>query len=87
MPTECSAPRSHVAFDPDGRVYPCVPLMTLERDGLRWEDYRRNGFELGPKTQEEVCSHCWWNCHRELDLSLGLLRLPHRGPSIRHTFA
>jgi MoaA/NifB/PqqE/SkfB family radical SAM enzyme len=60
-PTSCSAGRSHVAVDPDGRRFPCVPLMTLERSSTSAAD------------RADVCRRCWWNCHRELDLSLDLL--------------
>jgi len=76
-PVACSAPRTHVALDPAGNAYPCVPLMTLGRAGMDREEWRRRGFTpLGPREQE-TCRRCWWNCHRELDLGLGLLT---RGP-------
>ncbi len=73
-PSNCSAPQSHVAIDPSGTRYPCVPLMTLGRAGVPWQDRGPLSTPVGAKDREEVCRRCWWNCHRELDLSLGLLR-------------
>jgi MoaA/NifB/PqqE/SkfB family radical SAM enzyme len=75
MAVECSAPRTHLAIAPDGQRYPCVPLMTLERGGVPLDG------DLPPplptaRDREEVCRQCWWNCHRELDLSLRTLAAP-----------
>lgn len=75
MPVECSAPRTHVAIAPDGRRYPCVPLMTLERGGAP-SDAPGLPAPPGPREREEVCRSCWWNCHRELDLSLQAIAAP-----------
>lgn len=75
MPVECSAASTHVAIAPDGRRYACVPLMTLERGGVTFD-------QPGPpppptaREREEVCRQCWWNCHRELDLSLQTVVAP-----------
>ncbi len=75
-PVECSAPRSHLALDPDGVGYPCVPLMTLRRAGVPAAELEvdSRGSRRAPRPsaadREEVCRRCWWNCHRELDLTL-----------------
>jgi MoaA/NifB/PqqE/SkfB family radical SAM enzyme len=78
MPASCSAGRSHVAVDPEGRGYPCVPLMTLERGGVPLSQWNGRPHSPSPSDVEEVCRRCWWNCHRELDLSLGILQAPAR---------
>jgi len=72
-PQECSAPRSHLALDPEGIGYPCVPLMTLRRAGVPAAELdadARRAPRPSPADREEVCRRCWWNCHRELDLTL-----------------
>lgn len=72
-PVECSAPRSHLAVDPEGVGYPCVPLMTLRRAGVpaaELEQDPRRAPRPSPADREDVCRRCWWNCHRELDLTL-----------------
>ena len=69
-PTRCSAPKSHLAVDPDGQSYPCVPLMTLSRAGRPLEEAIHQRPAPSPRDREEVCRRCWWNCHRELDLLL-----------------
>ncbi|MBM4015742.1 MAG: radical SAM protein [Planctomycetes bacterium] len=74
-PLACSAPRTHVAVAPDGRRYPCVPLMTLERGG-RDADAPGPPAPPGPTEREEICRACWWNCHRELDLTLKTIAAP-----------
>jgi MoaA/NifB/PqqE/SkfB family radical SAM enzyme len=74
-PVECSAPRTHVAVAPDGRRYPCVPLMTLERGGSE-PDAPGPPAPPGPREREEICRACWWNCHRELDLTLKTIAAP-----------
>jgi MoaA/NifB/PqqE/SkfB family radical SAM enzyme len=76
MPTRCSAGTSHLAVDPEGRSYPCVPLMTLERSGVPLREVNGRPLLPSPADLEEVCRRCWWNCHRELDLSLNLLEAP-----------
>lgn len=73
MPVQCSAPRTHVALDPEGTAYPCVPLMTVRRGGRPWEEWRAQGSLPLGEQEQEVCRRCWWNCHRELDLGLGIL--------------
>ncbi len=75
MPIECSAPRSHLAIDPEGLRYACVPLMTLRRGGVPL-DAPTPMAPLPAALREEVCRKCWWNCHRELDLSLHRLVAP-----------
>lgn len=71
MPTTCSAPTSHLAVDPEGMSYPCVPFMTLRKGGVSLQEATEPvAFEV----DEETCQRCWWNCHREQDLSIGLLR-------------
>jgi MoaA/NifB/PqqE/SkfB family radical SAM enzyme len=72
MPERCSAPLGHVAIDPWFRAYPCVPLMTLDR-ARRPEEAIFAPHAERPAPPPEVCARCWWNCHRELDLALGLL--------------
>lgn len=74
MPQQCSAPASHLAIDPDGVRYPCVPLMTLTRGGSPLAAGAPP--PLPADLREEVCRRCWWNCHRELDLSLHRLAAP-----------
>ena len=75
-PVECSAPVSHLAIDPEGVGYPCVPLMTLRRAGVPAAelDHHSPGPRPTPRPspadREDVCRRCWWNCHRELDLTL-----------------
>jgi MoaA/NifB/PqqE/SkfB family radical SAM enzyme len=72
-PQECSAPRSHLALDPEGIGHPCVPLMTLRRAGVPAAELdadARRAPRPSPADREEVCRRCWWNCHRELDLTL-----------------
>ena len=81
MPVECSAPHSHVAVDPDGLSYPCVPLMTLARGGTPLAQSPRGPRMPGAREQADVCRRCWWNCHRELDLSAGRLRSPRHARS------
>jgi len=75
MAVECSAPRNHVAIAPDGQRYPCVPLMTLERGGVPLDGDAAPA-PPSARDREEVCRQCWWNCHRELDLSLRTLAAP-----------
>jgi hypothetical protein len=54
--------------------------MTLRRAGVpaaELEDDSRGPRPTprpSPADREEVCRHCWWNCHRELDLTLRLRR-------------
>jgi MoaA/NifB/PqqE/SkfB family radical SAM enzyme len=75
-PAECSAPVSHLAIDPEGVGYPCVPLMTLRRAGVSAAELDppspgpRPTPRPSPADREDVCRRCWWNCHRELDLTL-----------------
>jgi MoaA/NifB/PqqE/SkfB family radical SAM enzyme len=72
MPARCSAPLGHVAIDPWFRAYPCVPLMTLDQ-ARRDERAIFAPHAERPAPPVEVCTRCWWNCHRELDVALGLL--------------
>lgn len=74
MPVRCSAPRTHLALDPMGNAFPCVPLMTLGRSGLPWagRDHAPTSAAVSESDQREVCRRCWWNCHRELDLGIPL---------------
>jgi len=74
--TSCSAGASHLAVDPDGRAFPCVPLMTLRRSGVALAELGDRAPRPAPADVEEVCRRCWWNCHRELDLSLRVLEEP-----------
>ena len=69
-PQACSASQTHLAVDPEGRGYPCVPLMTLSRSGVPLEEALQRRPSPSPQDREEVCRRCWWNCHRELDLTL-----------------
>jgi hypothetical protein len=72
MPQACSAPEAHLAIDPEGIRYPCVPMMTLTRGGQPEGSTAKP--VVKPRDREEVCQRCWWNCHRELDLSVGRLK-------------
>ena len=77
MPGRCSAPRTSVLATPSGRLYPCVPAAMRGRGGVpfspgRLRELYRAGLERNT-LDETLCAHCWWNCHRELDLALGVL--------------
>jgi len=78
MPLRCSAPRTSILVGADDRLYTCVPALASGRI----EGVDRNGKSLGAvfksgaladKLDPELCSACWWNCHRELDIALGIL--------------
>ena len=73
-PMRCSAPWTHRAVSADGSVHPCVPLMTLGRAGVPWQRLGTERPRPSATDRDEVCRRCWWNCHRELDLSVGSLR-------------
>jgi len=79
-PVTCSAPRSGLFIDPSGGLFPCTPAATARAGGAPniratpdtlVELYRRGG--LAATIPEGRCGRCWWNCHRELDLALGVL--------------
>lgn len=77
MPLRCSASRTSIVIDPENRIYPCVPAAAAGGTTASWkggdlmEIFRSPSFSkpAGP----ELCSACWWNCHRELDITLGIL--------------
>jgi len=78
MPQRCSAPRTSILVGADDRLYACVPAASSGRI----EGVACNGKSLGAvfktgaladKLDPELCSSCWWNCHRELDIALGIL--------------
>ena len=78
-PGACSAPRSGLFIDPTGRLFPCTPAATARAGGgssavatpeTLVALYRQGG--LADAIPEGRCRRCWWNCHRELDLALGL---------------
>ncbi|MFH0946123.1 MAG: radical SAM protein [Planctomycetota bacterium] len=78
-PGACSAPRSALFIDPTGRLFPCTPAASEGNDsslGLpgtpdTLERIFRSG-ELIRTVPAGRCERCWWNCHRELDVALGI---------------
>jgi len=89
MPRRCSAARTSIVIAPDDRVYPCVPAasraVAAAAGGLSGRQLRgpsRHGRGLREvftsacflaTLDDELCTACWWNCHRELDIALGIL--------------
>lgn len=77
MPTRCSALHSSILVSSDQKIYPCVPAALNRQGGVNW----RPGsimkiFASGMLHQSvngALCAGCWWNCHRELDLALGVI--------------
>jgi len=77
MPSRCSALHTSVLVSPDRKLYPCVPASILDCEGI---PYRKgnlmdvfNSGALSRCITEQLCNNCWWNCHRELDLTLGVI--------------
>jgi MoaA/NifB/PqqE/SkfB family radical SAM enzyme len=78
MPRRCSAPRTSILAGADGRLYPCVPAASSGRiEGVALNGKSLDAVfktsALADKLDPELCSACWWNCHRELDIALGIL--------------
>ncbi len=77
MPTRCSAPRTSIVIDPEDRIYPCVPAAATEGEADSWQPGNLMEVFKSPKFKTQpaasLCSNCWWNCHRELDITLGIL--------------
>lgn len=80
MPGRCSAPRTSILVTPDDRAFACVPVASCtwkEQGGisLRGKSLRQifKSGALNDTLDPRICSSCWWNCHRELDIGLGLL--------------
>jgi MoaA/NifB/PqqE/SkfB family radical SAM enzyme len=78
MPRRCSALRTSLVIGPDERAYPCVPAYSfgwsagLPTAGKSLGKIFKSG-ALDDTLNREYCSQCWWNCHRELDIALGIL--------------
>ncbi len=77
MPGRCSALHTSILVSPDRKLYPCVPSALRASGGIpyragRLMDTFRSGV-LRQGLDETLCRRCWWNCHRELDLALGVL--------------
>ena len=77
MPLACSALHTSIVVSCDGRLYPCVPSALRRRGGVPRKPgtlgalFRSGALRSG--LDETLCRGCWWNCHRELDLALGIL--------------
>lgn len=77
MPTRCSALHTSLLVSPDRKLYPCVPSAVRTdrgieaRPGALMQTFRSGA--LAACIDERLCQGCWWNCHRELDLALGVL--------------
>lgn len=83
QPQRCSALRTSIVVDPHGALFPCVPAATRAAQGgttsgqvveeaKSLEGIFKSG-ALGDTLDSTICSTCWWNCHRELDICLGIL--------------
>jgi MoaA/NifB/PqqE/SkfB family radical SAM enzyme len=77
MPLRCSALHTSILVSPEGRLYPCVPAALRRMGGVVYEpgrlmDVFRSG-ALAASVEVGLCRGCWWNCHRELDLALGVI--------------
>jgi hypothetical protein len=73
----CSALHTSILVTPEQKLYPCVPASMRGWGGLHGDpedlmDRFRSG-RLAGCIDEALCSACWWNCHRELDLALGVI--------------
>lgn len=77
MPLRCSALHSSILASPDGKLYPCVPSAVRDACGLPYQPGAlmplfKSGV-LGSCLEQDLCAGCWWNCHREIDLALGVI--------------
>jgi MoaA/NifB/PqqE/SkfB family radical SAM enzyme len=77
MPGRCSAPHTSILVSSDRKLYPCVPSAVRGQGGEAYLPGAamaafRSGI-LRRCLDEALCRDCWWNCHRELDLALGVL--------------
>ena len=77
MPGRCSALHSSILVSSERKLYPCVPSNLRGSGGA---PYRPGGlmesFHSGILKRcldDALCRECWWNCHRELDLALGVI--------------
>jgi MoaA/NifB/PqqE/SkfB family radical SAM enzyme len=82
--TRCSAPRAALFVAPDGETFACTPSATERGRGVpatpeTLASLFRSG-ALAATVPRERCSRCWWNCHRELDLALRLVKPPRLAP-------
>jgi MoaA/NifB/PqqE/SkfB family radical SAM enzyme len=77
MPLRCSSLHTSVLVSQDLKLYPCVLTSVSGRKGVPFEPgalmktYRSG--ELRRCIEPSICAGCWWNCHRELDLALGVI--------------
>jgi MoaA/NifB/PqqE/SkfB family radical SAM enzyme len=77
MPGRCSALHTSLLVSHDLKLYPCVPTSASGRGGVPFESGAlmrtfRSG-ALRRSIDASICAGCWWNCHRELDLALGVI--------------
>lgn len=83
LPRRCSALRTSIVVDSEGALFPCVPAATAAatlRKGsapvigrTKSLDHIFKSGSLRDTLDPAICSTCWWNCHRELDIGLGIL--------------
>jgi len=83
QPRRCSAPRTSILVDHRGSVFPCVPsAVRAARHPSAFRPIDRGTKRLGEIFKSDllrdtldsaICSTCWWNCHRELDIGMGIL--------------
>ncbi len=77
MPSRCSALHSSVLVSCDGRIYPCVPSSLKGTGRVPYAPGELMQLLMSGKLSScidfRLCAACWWNCHRELDLVLGVI--------------
>ncbi|MFH2000436.1 MAG: radical SAM protein [Planctomycetota bacterium] len=77
MPNRCSALHTSLYFSADHKLYPCVPSAMRSKNGIPFVPgellniFRSRS--LSRCLDAQLCLGCWWNCHRELDIALGVL--------------
>ncbi|MBI4880293.1 MAG: hypothetical protein HY812_11645 [Planctomycetes bacterium] len=74
-PAGCSARKAALYVDPRGSVFPCTPAASAGGPGVPAAPATlaalfRSG-QAASAVPPGLCTRCWWNCHRELDIALG----------------
>jgi len=77
MTGRCSALHTSLLVSFDQKIYPCVPSALRGTGGRPFQPQEamslfRSG-ALASCVDDTLCRRCWWNCHRELDLALGVI--------------
>ncbi|MBU0754278.1 MAG: radical SAM protein [Planctomycetes bacterium] len=77
MPLRCSALHSSILVSAEQTIYPCVPAVLYRQGGISWKPGAMFETFSSPLLRrcidDSLCAGCWWNCHRELDLALGVI--------------